>query len=446
MRKVVLLLLIGLVFSCSDDTPIPQIIQPCQPVVASFTSDITDNSAQLNWCGSVNESGECLPVTGVSWTVSWGTPGFDPDTGTIINTPSTSASIGGLTAQTSYEFYVKSDCNLANNEWFGPVEFRTSCPAPTNLGVNNITQTGATFTWSPGGNEVSWEIKYGFVGFNLEEAELFATGNNTEHSVANLQPNTDYEFYVRANCNTVTDGSQIGSSSAFSGPFRFSTCLPPINLSIDSFTQNSVSLDWDSNSQTTWEVRYGEVAGFDPATATVVTTNNSNYTVTGLCPNTLYTFAVRTLCGTTTQSQWIGFNNVNTLPLGYTGTYMYEEIGNTDEPIFGDPVNVDITSVSDTERSITVKYLANLDVTGTQPTMTFNFTLNCDGTVSVPDDQDTNFNCGGDNVLLGQGTAMPTNYNMVDDNTIDIRFVEDTGSATCTNAALSEVTIRLTKI
>ena len=443
MKKVVLLLLIGLVFSCSDDTPIPAIIQPCQPVVASFASEITNNSAQLNWCGSVNEAGECLPVTGVSWTVSWGNPGFDPDAGTIINTPTTSVGIGGLTSQTSYEFYVKSDCDQANNEWFGPVEFRTSCPAPTNLGVANITQTGATLTWSPGGSEVAWEIKYGLVGFNLDEAELFATGNSTAHIVNNLQPNTNYEFYVRANCNTVTDGSQIGSSSAFSGPFRFSTCLPPINLTIDSFTQNSVSLDWDSNSQTTWEVRYGEVDGFDPATAPVVTVNTSNYTVTGLCPNTLYKFAVRALCSSTTESEWFSFPDVNTLPLGYTGMYMYEEINNTDEPIFGDPATVELISVSDTERSMTVTYLANVN---TGAAMSFNFTLNCDGTVTVTDDQDTDFNCGGDNVLLGQGMATPTNYVMVDDTTIDIRFVEDTGSATCTNAPLSEVTIRLTKL
>jgi hypothetical protein len=126
--------------------------------------------------------------------------------------------------------------------------------------------------------------------------------------------------------------------------------------------------------------------------------------------------------------------------------YNYQEIGNTDEPIFGDPATVEIVAVSDTERSITVRYLANLDPTGAQPTMTFNFTLNCDGTVTVTDDQDTNFNCGGPNVALGQGTAAPTSYNMVDDTTIDIRFVEDTGSAMCVNAPLTEVVIRLTKL
>ena len=125
MRKVVLLLLIGFVFSCADDVQIPEIIQPCQPVVASFTSNITDQSARLNWCGSVNDAGECLPVTGVTWLVSYGAPGFDPDAGTIVNAANTSTNIGGLTPQTSYEFYVKSDGNLPNNDWFGPVQFRT---------------------------------------------------------------------------------------------------------------------------------------------------------------------------------------------------------------------------------------------------------------------------------------------------------------------------------
>ncbi|QHI38821.1 hypothetical protein IMCC3317_42210 [Kordia antarctica] len=445
MKKVVLLLLIGIVFSCSDDIQIPEIIQPCQPVAASFASEITNNSAKLNWCGSVNLAGECLPVTGVSWVVSYGSPGFNPEAGIMITTPSTSTNLGGLTSQTSFEFYVKSDCNLANNEWFGPVQFRTSCPAPTNLGIENLTKTSATFTWTPGGSEISWEIKYGISGFNLEEAELFATGNSTQHTVMNLQPNNDYEFYVRANCNSTTDGSQTGSSSAFSGPFRFATCLPPLNLTATP-TQNSMVLDWDSNGETSWEVRYGPAAGFDPNTATAATTNNSTFTVTGLCPSTNYAFVVRTACSATTTSNWISTGAIFTTALGYTGMYTYEEIGNTDEPIFGDPATVEIVNVSDTERSITVKYLANLDIAGTQPTMTFNFTLNCDGTVSVANDQDTNFNCGGDNVLLGLGAATPTSFNMVDDTTIDIRFIEDTSSVTCTNAPMTEVVIRLTKL
>lgn len=445
MKKVVLLLLIGFAFSCADDVQIPEIIQPCQPVVASSTSNITDTSAKLNWCGSVNNAGECLPVTGVTWLVSHGVLGFNPDAGTIVNAPLTSTIISDLTPQTSYEFYVKSDCNLPNNDWFGPVQFKTSCPAPTNLAVSNLTKTSATFNWTPGGNEIAWEIKYGLVGFNLDEVPTIATGNNTEHTVMNLQPNTEYQFYVRANCNDTTDGSQAGSSSSFTGPFRFITCLPPLNLT-STATQNSVVLDWDSNGETSWEVRYGEAPGFNPDTATPITTTNSTYTVTDLCPETLYTFVVRSSCGSETTSAWVNSGVVGTPILGYTGMYMYEEINNTDEPIFGDPSTVEIVSVSDTERSITVKYLANLDTAGTQPTMTFNFTLNCDGTVSVNNDQDTNFNCGGDNVLLGLGTATPTTYNMIDDSTIDIKFIEDTGSASCVNNAMTEVVIRLTKI
>ncbi len=446
MRKVVLLLLIGFVFSCSDEVQIPEIIQPCQPVAASFASDITSNSARLNWCGSVNDANECLPVSGVTWVASWGTPGFDPDAGTIINTTMTSANINLLSPQTTYEFYVKSDCDLANNDWYGPLAFTTSCPAPTNLGATDITQTTALLTWTPAASEIAWEVKFGLVGFNVEEADSFATGNSTQYPVANLQPNSEYEFYVRANCNATTDGDQTGSFSAFTGPFRFATCLPPLNLTYDTVTQNSVTVDWDSNSQTMWEVSYGEAATFTPDSGTIASVGNSNFTATGLCPNTTYTFAVRTLCSATTQSPWLTFGNVTTPALGYTGMYTYEEIANTDELIFGDAATVDIVSVSDTERSITVKYLANLDVMNTQPTMTFNFTLNCDGTVTVTDDQDTNFSCGGDNVLLGQGTAVPSSYNLVDDTTIDIRFVEDTGSAMCVNTPLSEVVIRLTKL
>lgn len=450
MKKLFFILAIALIYSCSDDTVIPVPIEPCETVAASFVSEITDNSIQFNWCATVDANGDCLPSSGTNWIVSYGVAGTAPDSGTMATTSSTSFTITGLTANSSYDFYVKSDCDLANNDWTGPVNARTSCVPPTDLDATVLSQTSATFMWSAGGSEISWEIKYGLAGFNLDEAPLYATGDDSSHTVMDLLPGNNYEFYVRSNCNSATDGDAIGSSSSFAGPFLFTTCLEPLNLVMTDSNQTSVTMDWDSNGETSWEIAYAPTATFTLDSATIATSVSSDFTATGLCPNIGYTFAVRAVCSADAFSGWVLSVENATTELGYVGMYRYEEVANTDELIFGDPVDVEIVMVSDTERTINVKYLANLDVADTRPTMDFAFTLNCDGTVTVTDDQATGLSCGAPGaeteVLIGSGGATPATYNLLDDTSIEINFTDDTGSADCENMPMTPVTIKLTKL
>jgi len=83
--------------------------------------NITSNSANLGW----TENG-----TSANWDIEWGTSGFTP-TGTpnIAATTTNPQSLSGLSPNTSYSFYVRSNCGstIGSSTWSGPFSFTTSC-------------------------------------------------------------------------------------------------------------------------------------------------------------------------------------------------------------------------------------------------------------------------------------------------------------------------------
>src|SRR5690606_34378255 len=75
-----------------------------------------------------------------------------------------------------------------------------TCPTPTDLDVDNITTELADLLWISNGN--LFDIEWGEVGFeqggvdsNLEEG---ISENN--FTLTDLEPNTEYDFYVRQDC------------------------------------------------------------------------------------------------------------------------------------------------------------------------------------------------------------------------------------------------------
>lgn len=93
------------------------------------------------------------------------------------------------------------------------------CVKPYNLGVSNISGTGATLSWSSTGGQ-AYRVEYGPVGFTQgtsTAANGTVVSNTTSPTtVSGLSPNTTYQFYVANNCD----------SSDYAGPFSFTTtCL-----------------------------------------------------------------------------------------------------------------------------------------------------------------------------------------------------------------------------
>lgn len=80
------------------------------------------------------------------------------------------------------------------------VELIPTCQRPTNFRLQSLGDTYAEFVFSHAG-ATKYDVKYGVSGFDVETAGTSITITDTTFAVNGLQPNTSYDFYVRAYCS-----------------------------------------------------------------------------------------------------------------------------------------------------------------------------------------------------------------------------------------------------
>ncbi|MBP5535982.1 MAG: fibronectin type III domain-containing protein [Bacteroidales bacterium] len=99
------------------DNPRIRFKPQCHAVTAMNHSNVTQHSATIGWTDLTSAG---------SYKVEWGIQGFTPGTGTVDTVHTTSYTIQGLVASTSYEAYVTPICygnNIASNS----IAFQTQC-------------------------------------------------------------------------------------------------------------------------------------------------------------------------------------------------------------------------------------------------------------------------------------------------------------------------------
>ncbi|WP_274476468.1 fibronectin type III domain-containing protein [Mangrovimonas aestuarii] len=97
------------------------------------------------------------------------------------------------------------------------VEPMPSCPEPliNTMTVSNITSTSADLGWTESGTSTAWDVEVVTAG-TTPTGTATASGVSNPYNVTGLTSNTEYEFYVRADCGA-------GDVSVWTGPFSFST-------------------------------------------------------------------------------------------------------------------------------------------------------------------------------------------------------------------------------
>lgn len=133
---------------------------PCFTPQNLAVSNVYDVTATASW------------ITGNSnnWDLSLGAPGFNPDSGTVINTSSNPYNFTTLTPNTAYELYVRDNCGAidGNSAWFGPVAFSTQVCPPTSItsypysedmDTTTATQVPCGWDFVDGNNDgIEWEV------------------------------------------------------------------------------------------------------------------------------------------------------------------------------------------------------------------------------------------------------------------------------------------------
>ncbi|WP_298514719.1 fibronectin type III domain-containing protein [uncultured Kordia sp.] len=95
-----------------------------------------------------------------------------------------------------------------------------TCTSPNALTISNITDTTADLGWTENGTATIWDIEIVTAG-TPPTGTPTATGVTNPYTATGLTENTEYDFYVRADCG-------VDGTSTWAGPFTFRTACAPI--------------------------------------------------------------------------------------------------------------------------------------------------------------------------------------------------------------------------
>jgi len=280
--------------------PTPDTTAPSVPS-ALTSSAVTSSGATLTWAASTDTGGsglagyEVLRVNGTT---------------TVVATPTTtSTTLTGLTADTSYTYAVRAKDGAGNvsaastavtfKTTAAPVTDTTAPSVPASLTSSAVTSSGATLTWAAstdtGGSGLAG---YEVLRVNGTTTTVVATPTTTSTTLSGLTADTSYTYAVRAK-----DGA--GNVSAASTAVTFKTTAAPVTDTTapsvptggaaSAITSSVATLSWTASTDTGGSGLAGyQVLRVDGTTTTLVASpTTATTTLTGLTPSTAYTYVVR---------------------------------------------------------------------------------------------------------------------------------------------------------
>ena len=357
---------------------------------------LTSTSVVFSWTaggGATQYQCLCLPSATTPTESNW-------SSSTLVNT--TSVTMTGLTANTSYKFHVRAICNDTVSAKVSSSAFTTPCgtedipysanfnsnatkPAcwtcdrwsseagywytylieGTNYGLryygNNTSQTAdiqtpsiylsdkADLTFNYSNNYSKHPIPSSVIisnGVTTKTVDLPTTANSTLTSYTIDLSNVSGTDFTGTTV-TITFRGSASSNASYSYfilddvSITAKTCTPPTANAVSSITSNSAVITWTDSRAEEWSVRYRT---YNVGEWTVV--NNltvKSYTMTGLSPETEYEVQVRNDCSASSSS-WTDSNRFTTTSLC--------------------PTPSGLTNTNTTYNSVTVTWTAGGDETG----------------------------------------------------------------------------------
>ena len=270
-------------------------------------SGTTQTSTNLAWSGATDN----VAVTG-----------YDVYQGATLlgSTASTSFSVSGLMASTTYSFTVRAkdaagNISVASNS----VNVTTAAPAgdtqaptvPLNLVASGTTQTTTTLTWNASTDNV------GVTGYDVYQGTtVLGTVTSTSANITGLTASTSYTFSVRAKDAAGNVSAESNSVNVTTAAIAGDTQAPsaPTNLTASGTTQTTTTLTWNASTDNVG------VTGYDVYQGTTVlgTVTSTSANITGLTASTSYTFSVKAKDAAGNISSTSNSVSVTTLSNGVT--------------------------------------------------------------------------------------------------------------------------------
>ena len=180
---------------------------------------------------------------------------------------------------------------------------------PTNLAMTSVSQTSIALAWTASTDEngiSNYEV--------LSSGTVVATGLATSATINNLTPTTVYNFTVRAidPSGNISDESVALSVETHAAPDTEAPTVPT-NLVASEITQTSVKLNWTASTDNVAVTLYK----IESATGLVTSSISNSVDVTGLTPNTIYTYTVKAIDAADNVSALSSSITFSTLSDGY---------------------------------------------------------------------------------------------------------------------------------
>jgi surface protein len=200
----------------------PQWGAPCVPqgpvactAPTSISATPTANSVALSFTKAASAQNTQIQIrlknTGV-----WG--------GTSVS--GTSHTFTGLSANTTYEYRMRSLCTGSNSTLTTVSEFTTlsappvyTCQAPTGISTTVNSNTSVTVNWTAAANGGLYFVQFKPSASTWAQAGGSST-SGTSRTFNYLTPGTTYDYRIRTTC---TPGSTLTPMSIFSGIGQFTT-------------------------------------------------------------------------------------------------------------------------------------------------------------------------------------------------------------------------------
>ncbi|MEJ5051158.1 endo-beta-N-acetylglucosaminidase H [Chryseobacterium culicis] len=122
----------------------------CDAPIGLYTSNLTGTSAKLNWSavGANTYDIDYKPASSTTWTNA------------VSATSSTSVTVSGLTANTEYDWRIRTNCSVKSAYMFAPRFTSSSGTTPTGsyaLSLDGSTESGAAGSMNLSGSALSFE-------------------------------------------------------------------------------------------------------------------------------------------------------------------------------------------------------------------------------------------------------------------------------------------------
>src|SRR5690554_529454 len=313
MKKILFLLAIFLIVSCSSD-------DSDNVVSLKITSfNIQQDSNQLIFSYTANEEVLYYEIT-YDYTSNHYNPNNNGSNGNGFTTSdlnSTQKSIQELhlNPSDSFMFYIRAiGNNNVRSEWFGPKVLSISnfCEAPYNVVFSGYV------SWDTYYNQTSssyFQVQYGLQGFEVGTGTTIQTSDHSTVYTSGLvldQGNV-YDAYVRSFCNNSLGWSNWVGPISYFAENNTNVCVVPDNLGY--YTEHNwlgepvgANISWnDSGHNGAYEFNLvGN--GQSPESSAIETRDDggTQITYTGLTPGYQYHFYVRTVCADGTRTAWAG--------------------------------------------------------------------------------------------------------------------------------------------